>query len=341
MFFAIIISKPQDDKGNMFDANNFISSTKTIVKNFNNNYDTLHVAFGFDNNYAMPAGIAMLSVIENTPNFNLHFHLFIDQVSEVNIDKLSALNEGNISITFYNLNSNFIINPKTLVLHISTVSTCIRFIMPEILAPITDKFIYLDSDTICLQSLALLANYNIDNEIAGVITDTTDMQKTISTMYNLDSTRYFNAGVILINTKKWCELNISEKALQLINNGNVYKFADQDVLNILLENKTRLLPIKFNTKIKISIDAHEEKQIRPYTVILHYISQNKPWFRVYQSEIFRNYYQHSPWKNDRLPLTGNSRSIRNYSKYLARNGMYTKSIYYYGKYLHYKLFLKK
>lgn len=325
----------------MLDANDFIDEIKPLINNCNPEYPTLHIALGFDNNYAMPAGVAILSVIKNTPNYNLNFHLFIDNVSDENILKFKELIFDNVSITLYYLNNNFIINPKTLVLHIPTVSTCIRFIMPKLLVSVTDQLIYLDSDIICLQSLNKITEYNIDNYIAGVISDTKDMQQTISKMYNIDSTKYFNAGVLLINTKKWCEENISEKALTMINDGNIYKFADQDVLNILLENKTLLLPIKFNTKIKISIDAHQEKEIRPYTVILHYISQNKPWYKVYLSEIFNDYLALSPWKDEPLPLSGDSSSIRNYAKYLFKQKFYLKSVYYYIIYLKYKLFLKK
>ncbi|MCX8726397.1 glycosyltransferase family 8 protein [Gilliamella sp. B2838] len=325
----------------MYNVNNFIDQIEPISTNHNPLFPTLNIALGFDNNYALPAGVAISSVIKNTPNYNLNFHLFIDNVSDANILKFKELIFDNVSITLYYLNNNFIINPKTLVLHIPTVSTCIRFIMPKLLVSVTDQLIYLDSDIICLQSLNKITEYNIDNYIAGVISDTKDMQQTISKMYNIDSTKYFNAGVLLINTKKWCEENISEKALTMINDGNIYKFADQDVLNILLENKTLLLPIKFNTKIKISIDAHQEKQIRPYTVILHYISQNKPWYKVYLSEIFNDYLALSPWKDEPLPLSGDSSSIRNYAKYLFKQKYYFRSVYYYIIYLKYKLFLKK
>ncbi|OCG70610.1 hypothetical protein A9G43_07670 [Gilliamella sp. Occ3-1] len=325
----------------MYNPQKFIASINTIVKASNLNYSTLHIALGFDNNYALPAGITITSVINNTPNFNLHFHLFIDQVTESNIEKFKQLASDRITITTYKINNNFLINPKTLVLHIPNASTCIRFIIPKLLNSITEKVIYLDSDTICLQSLEKLANYNIENCIAGVVSDTNDMQEAVSKMYSLDSKRYFNAGVLLINTKAWCQADISEKALELINNGNIYKFADQDVLNILLENKTYLLPIKFNTKIKISIDAHQEKEIKPYTVILHYISQNKPWYKVYQSEIFKYFFQQSPWKDDKIPLSGNSSSIRNYAKYLINQCKYASAFHYYIIYLIYKFYKKK
>ncbi|TSJ92332.1 glycosyltransferase family 8 protein [Gilliamella apicola] len=325
----------------MFNAEDFIESKKTIVNNHNSNYLTLHIALGFDNNYALPAGVTISSVIKNTPNYNLHFHLFVDKVSKSNIDKFKQLANDKIAITLYTINSNFIINPKTLVLHITTISTCIRFIIPDILFSITDRIIYLDSDTICLQSLEKLERYSIENYIAGVIPDSLDMQKEIKAMYKINAEKYFNAGVLLINTKRWCEEKISQKAFDLINSGKIYKYADQDVLNILLENKTLLLPIKFNTKIKIAIDAHQEKEIRPYTVILHYISQNKPWFKVYQSEIFNRYLTLSPWKENDLPLSGNSSSIRNYSKYLIHKGKFISSMYYYILYLKYKFYLNK
>jgi lipopolysaccharide biosynthesis glycosyltransferase len=327
----------------MFNTQDFIESSKTLVKAAILNYPIIHIALAFDNNYAIPAGITILSAIKNTPNYHLHFHLFIDQVSDSNIEKLKLLanSNSNITITLYNINNKFVINPKTLVLHITTISTCIRLIIPELLSSITDKVIYLDSDTICLKSLALLAEYNINDYIAGVIPDSKDMQQEIKKMYHINSCQYFNAGVLLINTQKWKAENISEKALSLINDGKIYKYADQDVLNILLENKALLLPIKFNTKIKISIDAHQEKIIGSYTVILHYISQNKPWFKVYQSKIFEYYFQLSPWKDEDLPLSGDSSSIRNYAKYLMKHRAYYKAIYYYGVYLKYKLFLKK
>ena len=325
----------------MFNAEDFIESKKTIVNNHNSNYLTLHIALGFDNNYALPAGVTISSVIKNTPNYNLHFHLFIDKVSQSNINKFKQLSSDRITITLYTINSNFIINPKTLILHITTISTCIRFIIPDVLFSITDRVIYLDSDTICLQSLEKLTKYSIKNYIAGVIPDSLDMQREIKTMYQINAEQYFNAGVLLINTKRWHEEKISQKAFDLINNGKIYKYADQDVLNILLESRTLLLPVKFNTKIKIAVDAHQEKEIKPYTVILHYISQNKPWFKVYQSEIFNYYLNLSPWKEDNLPLSGNSSSIRNYSKYLIHKCKFMSYLYHYIIYLKYKFYLKK
>ena len=326
------------NKKHMFNAEDFIDSKKILINKHNPNYATLHIALGFDDNYALPAGVTILSVINNTLNYNLHFHLFVDKVSDLNIDKFKQLASDRITITLYTINSNFIINPKTLVLHITTISTCIRFIIPDILSSIADRIIYLDSDTICLQSLEKITKYCIDNYIAGVIPDDRAMQKEIATMYEINSEQYFNAGVLLINTKRWCDEKISQKAFNLVNSGKVFKYADQDVLNILLENKTLLLPIKFNTKIKISIDAHQEKEIKPYTVILHYVSQNKPWFKVYQSKIFKHYLNLSPWKEDKLPLSGNSSSIRNYAKYLFKQKLFNKAIYYYFVYLNYKFF---
>ena len=80
----------------MFNINNFIDQIEPISTNLEPHFPTLNIALGFDNNYAMPAGVAILSVIQNTPNCNLHFHLFIDNVSHVNLEKFKNFNYQNL-----------------------------------------------------------------------------------------------------------------------------------------------------------------------------------------------------------------------------------------------------
>lgn len=322
----------------MFNANNFIKHSQNILINQNNKLSTLHLALGFDDNYAMPAGVAITSIIEHNPDIHLVFHLFLNNVSQSNLEKFAKFPNDNVSIIGYHLNDKLNINPETLVLDNVNASTCIRFLIPEVLKDITDTVIYVDSDIICLNTLAPLLNYNIDHCIAGVIPDDNGMQTEIKKYYDIDHTRYFNAGVMLINNRKWSEENISERAMELINSGKVYKFADQDVLNLLLENKTILLPIKFNTKIYISHSASEEKDIAPYTVILHYITGHKPWYQIYHSNIFSKYFSISPWCYEKRPLTDKNSSLRSYAKYSFKTKNYLRACKFSFIYLKGKIF---
>lgn len=88
----------------------------------------------------MPAVIAVYSMIKNNPESNLHFHLFVDNASEENITKFKALANRNILFSIYHINDKFQINPETLVLKL-TLSTCIRFVMPDILNDVTKHYI--------------------------------------------------------------------------------------------------------------------------------------------------------------------------------------------------------
>lgn len=45
--------------------------------------------------------------------------------------------------------------------------------------------------------------------------------------YGIEFINYFNAGVMFINTSEWKKNNITQKALEMINSGKVYRYADQ------------------------------------------------------------------------------------------------------------------
>lgn len=78
------------------------------------------------------------------------------------------------------------------------------------------------------------------NVITGMIPKEKSMQEIIKLLYpkEIDATKYFNADVLLINTEQWMKNDITTKSMQMINSGKVYRFADQDVLNFLLEEKS-------------------------------------------------------------------------------------------------------
>jgi lipopolysaccharide biosynthesis glycosyltransferase len=57
---------------------------------------------------------------------------------------------------------------------------------------------------------------------------------------------YLNAGVLLMNLKLIRELNLDREAFRLLNSHH-YRFADQDVLNIVCKGRTRAVDIKWNS----------------------------------------------------------------------------------------------
>lgn len=317
----------------MFNSNKYISGVQVFKVLEEKNLDMMHIALAFDDNYAMPAGVTISSVICNNPDIHLCFHLFTDQISPANLEKFKQLVSATTTIKIYYLNSNFRINSETLVLGYLSAMSCVRFIIPDVLKDETEKFLYLDSDILCLKRIDALYNTELKDNIAGVIPDDNVMKNTIKDLYSIDAEKYFNAGVLLINTKQWAINNMTEQCMNMINDGNVYRFADQDVLNILLENKTLLLPIKYNTKIQVSISCKEEQSIAPYTVLLHYVSGYKPWYQTFDSELFKIYFKLSPWKTTKRPLALKRSWLRHYAKFSFKKGRIATALKFYYLYL--------
>ena len=298
-----------------------------------------HIAYCFDDNYAMPAGLSLTSVIENNPNIEINFHLFTNNLSKKNLSNFETIaKQLDCSITCYEIDNNFSVNSDTLVLGIS-IATCLRFIVPEVLQKITSRVLYLDCDTLCVGSLDELFNIDLNNKIAAVVPDAEYMQNGQGKKYGIPNGEYFNAGVIYFNTSLWNENKLTEKTFELINDGNVYTFADQDVLNIVMKENTLLLPSDFNNLTALTVNGNEDAKVDKTTKIIHYITKNKPWHQPYRTDFFDHYFANSPWKGMLLPLYNDNKtsSIRAYSKLMFKQKKYLSGIKHYMIYLKTKL----
>ncbi len=95
----------------------------------------------------------------------------------------------------------------------------------------------------------------------------------------------FNAGVLLINNKKWKLDNIRQQLVELTEkeHENVGE-GDQSILNILFQNSYYQLEDTYNFQIGFDAGAAEKNHafifeipLTPLPKILHYISPDKPW----------------------------------------------------------------
>ncbi len=86
--------------------------------------------------------------------------------------------------------------------------------------------------------------------------------------------KYFNAGVLLINLKKWREEHIKNKVIEFIKTNSArIKFCSQDPLNAILHDKWLQLDPKWNFMPHLTYPGL--KNIKP--AIIHYAGLKKPW----------------------------------------------------------------
>ncbi|WP_330359252.1 glycosyltransferase family 8 protein, partial [Basilea psittacipulmonis] len=100
---------------------------------------------------------------------------------------------------------------------------------------------------------------------------------------------YFNAGVLLINLKKWQEINVFNQAILILKEKkDLLRFQDQDLLNIIFKDSLYVINPRFNFMFALfkrlkqlnakeidALNTHEE--VKNPIVIYHYCGKRKPW----------------------------------------------------------------
>ena len=244
--------------------------------------------------------IAMQSIISNTKSF-VHFYILDGGISILNKQKIKSLKKHfkNFDIEFLKIDKKKIKNFYTGHL---TINTYFRYFISNI-KPNIQKLLYLDTDIIVTSDIKELFNIDIENYIIGAVPRHCEQLKDKNIIeqakkMNIDINSYFNAGVLLINNKKWREENITSRCISLTKKlNNKLINADQDVLNIIFENNYKKLEYGFNAlcyfnEYLINKGVLKENECK----ILHYAGL-KPWTqKTYQDSYFWKFVNLSPYK---------------------------------------------
>jgi len=99
---------------------------------------------------------------------------------------------------------------------------------------------YLDCDIVCNGDISSLLTIDMDDYTIAAVHDK-GMNKDYMRYLGLrDDKRYFNSGVMLINTQAWVKNNVMKKFFDIIQLRK-YKYPDQDCLNIILDQEVFFL----------------------------------------------------------------------------------------------------
>lgn len=300
-----------------------ISNTFEFKKAEMKQSESLNVSYCIDDNFSMPCGISLLSLLENNTDLNINVYLFVLSLSEVNkskfVDIISRYNNANLYI--YYVNDNFNINDHNQKNF--PLSASLRIIAPEILKDKCDYLLYIDADTLVVGSIKGILQYKNEKIISAVL-DFGVFKVLIRT--KSESGLYFNSGILFFNNNKWHQENITQLLIKLLLN-NDYLYPDQDALNHLLSNDCNYLPLTFNFhhKIKNNYKTNDLK-------IVHYTGHDKPWYSLFLTPEYSYYLKKSPWSNEKLKLAHNYSRIRVYSKNIKKQSI-LKSLKYYFIYL--------
>lgn len=243
-----------------------------------------------DNNYIPYCGIMLTSLFENNRDINFTVYIIAAKLKKTNkelLEKLCCI--YNNCISFIDIENNDLGNcPVKKGDHVS-IAAYYRIFAPQLLPQNIDKILYLDGDIIINGSINNLYNTNIDNNAFGAVIDEDYLGEKKYTRLEIPFNKsYINSGVLLINLKYWRKYNLVDKCLAYTkNNQERIVLHDQDVLNAVLFDKIKLLPITYNFQTgflykitKLDNDKRIELQNCLYTpIIIHYTGPCKPWHK--------------------------------------------------------------
>jgi len=264
---------------------------KTMTEN------RINVCLSSDDNYSQHLAVTIASVLKNkAPDDELNFCILDGGITDENKKKILELkNIADCNIEFIKVDDKLFADcPIQSNAHLS-LPTYYRLVIPDIKNKL-DRAIYMDCDIAVKSSLKELLNIDLsDNFIAGVI----DVGASKHSQ-RLGVHDYFNAGVLVIDLKKWRDNDITQKIFKWIGeNKEKIVLHDQDIINAFFENRIKEIDEKWNTQFLRDFDKEAKLKLREANII-HYVDRKKPWLRYNGDEFTAEYLKYlklTPYNN--------------------------------------------
>jgi lipopolysaccharide biosynthesis glycosyltransferase len=234
--------------------------------------------FAFDENYNIQGSVSIFSLLENVKT-KINIYVIKDHTNSTYSFPKKILEHKNLNTLivkeiqtveeFYNISTS----------HVSQ-ATFYRLYLSNLFENEDFNIVYLDADIVCVRNpideLKLaFEQMSLDLKFIGFADELKKSQYSEPfKRLNMKNDKYFNAGVMLLNLKKWKELNYTQKSLELIEKLNdKAKFWDQDILNSLIDGEYFTISNNLNfrtSEVPTDRNLDQEK-------FIHYSGKSKPW----------------------------------------------------------------
>ena len=234
--------------------------------------DEVHIAFACNDNYLFGAEVLVSSVMHHTRR-DVFFHLLTFDLSDAGVRHIERV----VSL-YANARLQIVkrmgleLNAKHGISHLSNETYC-RLMTPALL-PNVEKLLYLDIDLLIRGDVAEIYDTDLSGYlVAGVEEEQMRVNGYPAVIGMRRAENYFNAGVLLMNLKAFRDSGCGDAMMRRIN-GNTFRFADQDILNLTCEGRVLVLPRRFNFNLYY---YRVYKRERANAIIIHFTGPDKPW----------------------------------------------------------------
>ncbi len=264
--------------------------------------ETYHIAVACDNSFVNHTIVTLNSLKKFNSNRCFFIHILDSGITgKFRLKFKLFLYQYGFKFKFHKMDYKSIKSAP--VSHHVTLASYNRIFLSSVLDKDLERILYLDSDIIILGSIDNLYNCDLSNFFVAAAGETISC-KDRERLEFFDDEQYFNAGILVVNLKKWRESNIESNLVDFIkNHSSKIKYWDQDVLNYCLKNKWMKLPQKYNLThfffypevyppayFGMKEDEYNDSVKNP--VIIHFTSHQKPWIEGCKHPRKELYYQY-------------------------------------------------
>ena len=255
------------------------------------------VFFATDNNYVPFLAVSMTSMLENaSSDYDYKIYVLTTNLDESLQEGLrntleEKRNGKTASIDFISLKDK--LDEFQDLFHLRdyySKETYYRFFIPN-LFPEYEKVLYLDCDIIILDDISKLYNTELGNNYVAAANEEVMTEFDVFGTYvekALDVPRedFFNAGILLMNSRLFREDKIAERFVDLIQRFKFRVTQDEDSLNVLCKDRVRQMDLGWN-KTAFKNPKFDDANLK----LIHYKINWKPWHykNVEYEEYFWNY----------------------------------------------------
>ena len=249
------------------------------------------ICFATDDNYVPFLTVALASMLDNASKENFYMiYVLTSHLSEENMKSIKKHEVENCSIEFVQLSKE--LDKVQNMFHLRdyySKETYYRIFIPN-LFPQYNKVLYLDCDITVLGDVSELYNTQIHGYYVAAATE--EVMQTYDVFGNyveqadgINRKEYFNAGILLINCRRWRNKLIAERFVDLLNRYKFRVVQDEDYLNVLCKGNVKKISLGWN-KTSYKNDDFDDKDLK----IIHWKITWRPW--KYKDVLYEDYF----WK---------------------------------------------
>ena len=246
--------------------------------------DAQHVAFCISDNYSSIVAVTLQSFVDHHTNESVFtFHIVSEALSADNLAYLKSViaQRPSWQLMYHPIEEKSLAHIPTGPF---TIHAWYRIFLDKLLPDNVDKVLYLDADTLIASSIDELFHIPLENVAIGAAKDQQNFIKATKQRIGLPQQHtYVCSGVLLMNLSYWRDHNIAQQILDwAIDNAHRLGCPDQDAINVVLREKTVVLPAKWgiiarNFLYDAFYQTEEAAEAYHRPCIIHYAGC-APWY---------------------------------------------------------------